>query len=119
MIWSEEQTDMEKWIREAKNGTDTDELLQTRTDGHQRIWQNVEKVPSDWEDVEHCCTSTQEEIRYEGSPAIAPPLSRRRKTPPTPVRNSNDAFEEEQERFLVVTRFGVCVTERSLQGTKQ
>ena len=28
-------------ICEAKNGTVTDELLQTGTDGHQRIWQHV------------------------------------------------------------------------------
>ena len=28
----------EFWIREAKNGTETDELLQTGTDGHQRVW---------------------------------------------------------------------------------
>ena len=30
-------------IREAKNGTETDELLQTGTDGHQRMWQHVEE----------------------------------------------------------------------------
>ena len=30
-------------VREAKNGTETDELLQTGTDGHQRIWHNVEE----------------------------------------------------------------------------
>ena len=30
-------------VREAKNGTETDELLQTGTDGIQRIWQNVEE----------------------------------------------------------------------------
>ena len=30
-------------ICEAKSGTDTCELLQTRTNGHQRIWQNAEK----------------------------------------------------------------------------
>ena len=28
---------------EAKKGTETDELLQTGTDGHQRVWQNVEE----------------------------------------------------------------------------
>ena len=30
-------------ICEAKNGTETDDLLQTGTDGHQRIWQDVEE----------------------------------------------------------------------------
>ena len=51
---------------------------------------------SDWEDVEpqsfsfskkraHCCTVTQEEMRYESSQVKAPPLSRRRIRPPTAV----------------------------------
>ena len=31
-------------ICEEKNGTQTGELLQTGTDGHQRIWQNAEKT---------------------------------------------------------------------------
>ena len=30
-------------ICEAKTGTETNELLQSGTDGHQRIWQNAEK----------------------------------------------------------------------------
>ena len=30
-------------ICEAKMATETNELLQTGTDGHQRIWQNAEK----------------------------------------------------------------------------
>ena len=29
------------WMCEAKNGTETDELLQARAGGHQRVWQNV------------------------------------------------------------------------------
>ena len=33
-------------IREAKNRTKTNELLQTGTDGHQRIWQNDAKSPN-------------------------------------------------------------------------
>ena len=49
----------------------------------------------------HCCTSTQEEMRYESSQVKAPPLSRRRMVPPTPLQNSNDTFEEEQGRFVV------------------
>ena len=28
---------------EAKNGTETDELLYTGTDGHQRVWKNAEE----------------------------------------------------------------------------
>ena len=31
---------------EAKNGTETNELLQTGTDGHPRVWQNVEENSS-------------------------------------------------------------------------
>ena len=59
----------------------------------------VSSCCSDWEFVEpqsfsfskkraHGCTDTQEEMRYEGSPVITPPFSRRRMTPPTPVQNS-------------------------------
>ena len=33
-------------ICEAKSGTETDELLQTGTDGHPRAWWNVEEDPS-------------------------------------------------------------------------
>ena len=33
-------------ICEAKNGTKTNELLQTKTNGHQRIWQDGEKNPN-------------------------------------------------------------------------
>ena len=29
-------------VCEAKNGSETDELLQAGADGHQRVWQNVE-----------------------------------------------------------------------------
>ena len=68
----------------------------------------VSSCCSDWEDVVPqsfsfskkralCCTSTQEEMRYEGSQGKAAPLSRRRMMPPTPLQNSNDTFEEEQE----------------------
>ena len=32
-----------------------------------------------------CCTSTQEEMRYEGSQGKARPMTRRRMTPPTPL----------------------------------
>ena len=35
----------------------------------------------------HCCTDKQEEMRYEGSPVKAHPLSRRRMTPSTPLQN--------------------------------
>ena len=41
----------------------------------------------------HCCTDTQEEMRYEGSPVKAPPITRRRMTPPAPMQNSCTSFE--------------------------
>ena len=67
---------------------------------------------SDWADVEpqscsfseeraHCVTCAQEERRYESSQVKASPISRSRMRPPTPLQNSNDAFEEAQERFVV------------------
>ena len=58
---------------------------------------------SDWEFVEpqsfssskkrvHYCTATQEEMRFESSQVKAPPLSRRRMMPPTPLQNSYSSF---------------------------
>ena len=47
----------------------------------------------------HCCTDTQEETRYEGSPVKALPLPRRRMTPPTPMQNSYTSFEREQGSY--------------------
>ena len=47
----------------------------------------------------HCCTDTQDEMRYEGSPVKAPPLSRRRMTPPTPMQNSYSPLEREQGSY--------------------
>ena len=60
-------------------------------------FRDVSPCDSDWEFVEpqsfsfsksvpHCGTDTQEEMRYEGSPVKALPLSRRRMTPPTPMQ---------------------------------
>ena len=62
---------------------------------------------SDWEFVEpqsfsllqKMCPDTQEEMRYEGSPVKAPPLSRRRMTPPTPVQNSKTSFVRDHGRY--------------------
>ena len=49
----------------------------------------------------HSCAVMQEEVRYEGSPVKVPPLSRRRKMPPTPLQNSYLSFGEEQEHIEV------------------
>ena len=46
-----------------------------------------------------CCTDTQEEIRYQGSPVKAHPLSRRRMTPLTPMQNSYTSFVREQGSY--------------------
>ena len=64
---------------------------------------------SEWECVEpqpfsfskkgaHCCTVTQEEMKYESSQVKAPPLSSRRRAP-TQLQNSNFSSGEEQGRF--------------------
>ena len=44
----------------------------------------------------HCCADTQEEMRYKNSQVKAPPITRRRMTPPTPMENSCTSFEGEQ-----------------------
>ena len=66
---------------------------------------------SDWDFVEpaalfllqrsvpHSCTLTQEEMRIEEPQVKAPPLSRRRMRPPTPLQNSYSSFEKEQANF--------------------
>ena len=65
---------------------------------------------SDWEDVlphsfsfskKRVWTPTQEEMKYEVSPVKAPPPSRRRVTPPTPLHNSYASFVREQGRYEV------------------
>ena len=43
----------------------------------------------------HCCTDNGEEMRYEGSTVITPPLSRRRMTPHTLVQRDQGRYEEE------------------------
>ena len=47
----------------------------------------------------HCCTDTQEEMRCEGSPVKAPPLSRRRMTPLATMQNSYTSIEREQGSY--------------------
>ena len=49
---------------------------------------------SDWEDL-----APKEEVRYESSQVKAPPSSKGRMMPPTPLQNSNDTFEEDQGAF--------------------
>ena len=48
------------------------------------------------QDGAHYCTDTQEEMRFDSSQVKAPPLSRRRVMPPTPLQSSYSSFEEEQ-----------------------
>ena len=72
---------------------------------------DVSPCGSDWELVEpqscsfskkraHCGTDTQGEMRYEGSPVKALPLSRRRMTPPTPMQNSNTSCVRDHGRYV-------------------
>ena len=62
---------------------------------------------SDWEQQSfsfskkraHSWTVTLEVIRFERLQLKAPPLSRRRMMPPTPLQNLYSSFEEEQGAF--------------------
>ena len=85
---------------------------------------------SDWEFVEpqsfsfskmraRVWTATQEEMRYESSQVEAPPLSRRRMMPPTPLENSCSAFEEEQEHSEVQDQFWSSHNRTVVARTKQ
>ena len=65
---------------------------------------------SDWEFVE-----PQKEMRYESSQVKAPPMSRRRMMPPTPLQSSYSSFEEEHNHSKWTTRCGVRETEQLLQ----
>ena len=87
---------------------------------------DVSPCCSDWEDVEpqsfsfskkraHCCTDTQEEMRYEGSQGKALSMARRRMTPPTPKQNSYALFEGEQGRYEV-EGWGWSAKERTLSA---
>ena len=60
----------------------------------------------------HCCTVTQEEMRYEDSPVKAPPPSRRRMTPPTPLQSSYSSFESSRGTKRWNIRFGGRVRKR-------
>ena len=61
------------------------------------------------------CTSTKEEMRYEGSQVKAPPLSKRRMMPPT-LRQNSYASEKGSRRVTKwKTGDGVREKERSLQ----
>ena len=85
---------------------------------------------SDWKDVlppsfsfskkrAHCCTSKQEEMKYEGSQGKASLMTRRRLTPPTPLQNSYASFEGEQGSYEVEGQ-GWSAKERTLMArTKQ
>ena len=58
-------------------------------------------------------------MRYEGSHVKAPPITRRRMTPPTPMQNSYTSFEREQGSYEVEGR-GWNARERTIIArTKQ
>ena len=85
---------------------------------------------SDWEFVEpqsfsfstkraHSWTVTQEETRSGGSQVVAPPLSRRRMMPPTPLQNSFSSFEEEEGHFEVEDQIWSARDRTVVARTKQ
>ena len=67
----------------------------------------------------HCCTDSQEEVRYEGSPVKAPPTTRRRMTPRTPVQNSYTSFEKEQGSYEVEVRGWNTIERTIIARTRQ
>ena len=61
----------------------------------------------------------KEEMLFEGSRRKAPPIARRRMTPPTPLQNSYTSFEGEQGSYEGEAR-GWCARERTIIArTKQ
>ena len=48
-----------------------------------------------------CCTSTQEEMRFEVSQGKTPPLSRRRMMPPTPLQNRTIPLKKSRKSYDV------------------
>ena len=58
-------------------------------------------------------------MRYESSQAKAPPQSRRRMGPPTPLQNSGSSFGEEQGRFEVVDQIWSARERTIIARTKQ
>ena len=67
----------------------------------------------------HSCTVTQEEMRFESSQVKAPPQSRRRLMPPTPLQNSYSSFEEEEGHFEVVDQIWSARDRTVIARTKQ
>ena len=67
----------------------------------------------------HSWTVTQEEMRFEGSQVKAPPISRRRMMPPTPLQNSYSSFEEEQVHFEVEDQIWSACDRTVIARTKQ
>ena len=77
---------------------------------------DVSQCGSDWEFVEpqSFSTDTKDEMRYEGSPLKAHPLSRRRMTPRTSVQNSYTSFVRDLSwcdllECLIVSLILVCI----------
>ena len=66
-----------------------------------------------------CCTSTQEEMMYEGSQGKAAPITRRRMTPPTPMQNSYTSFERKQGSYEGEGRGWNARGRTIFAGTKQ
>ena len=80
----------------------------------------------DWEFVEpqsfscsHSCTVTQEKMCFEEPQVKAPPRSRRRMRPPTPLQNLHSSFEEEQGNFEVQDQMWSAKDRTTLAKTKQ
>ena len=58
-------------------------------------------------------------VRFEGTQVKAPPLSRSRTVPPTPLQNSCSSFEEEQWHFEVEDQIWSARDRTIIARTKQ
>ena len=58
-------------------------------------------------------------MRFEEPQVKAPPLSRRRMRPPTPLQNSCSSFEKEQANFEVEDQMWIAKDGTIIAKTKQ
>ena len=67
----------------------------------------------------HSCTATQKEMWSEEQQVRAPPMSRSRMMPPTPMENSYASFEEEQGHVEVEDQMWSARDRAVIGNTKQ
>ena len=104
--WSDCESDSRARVRLVPDGTDVLVSLSVITERC-----DVSFCCSEWEFVEpqsfsfskkraHSCAVSQEEMRHESAQVKAPPPSRRRMTPPSPLQNSYTSTGNLCSRFF-------------------